>query len=468
MKKIVMLTLLCLIASMKLAFAVEVIETGTFEFTKNHIDLRETLSDKYKELSCRLLKLSPSAEKILITCKNRQYPGKYPASLIVFERNSNTYTLMSDVPGYLADWVDENTILFLTVGRSDQDYLNAHLMDLNSMAVKTREIANKESIGRRFDYDDFKAIKYSGGYVYLTQEIKMNYSFRYAINIEQPYDVVHLQELFLNYPCEYNVCSDDKYIHYPFNAATKSFILYPKFRYPFRSRLRIPYRQISSALSGNVGATINYDKISIFDYSTSFADENIDGWDSLNLISGTRESKADISGKATLGSRGSDLAISFNVTDDVLIVSDSTADSQDRIEIWLHTQAETGGRLVNGKGTYHFVYGLGENNLLLVDKGRYRNQADIEEAIAAAAEIEVDIEVNEQGYVANIGIPSRVYRPMSSELRYQINVVDVDQKGGNAESVITTNTNLRRFFEADVSVFNSVVLPELTENGVSK
>ncbi|MEJ2072098.1 MAG: hypothetical protein P8X79_01370 [Reinekea sp.] len=71
---------------------------------------------------------------------------------------------------------------------------------------------------------------------------------------------------------------------------------------------------------------------------------------------------------------------------------------------------------------------------------------------------EVSVVETSIGYQVEVQIPKVLFLPLSRTLYYQLNVIDHD--GDGETKIISSNTNLRRYFEADVSIFNKVELPE--------
>ncbi|MEJ2041968.1 MAG: hypothetical protein P8X89_01690 [Reinekea sp.] len=411
---------------------------GSFERTRYDHIIWSSIGDQISNTGCKWLKVSPNGTSILIACYDRSKELTNAFSLVIIDRTNDQFVEILNTPSKMVDWITDESLVFVHNKTIEDGSLFASILNLEDLSItkfKLLDDLTSDAIGpSRFEHMDYK-----DGYVYIVEDEGITKGVtKFAVQLRQPHEYVTLDGL-QEIDCLYNFCYGD--MSFEYDAATKRILLFPLFREPFKNRLALRnnvwanYDLNEADITGNVGAYyVNNGTIVIADYSEIFTEYEIDGWESLNLIKGN-----------------------ISVIDDTLLFSSAENNSTDTIDIWLHTQREESERRVNGPGTYRFSVDLAKSKLYFRGKGRY-NEENIMDVQSQDLDAEVSVVETSIGYQVEVQIPKVLFLPLSRTLYYQLNVIDHD--GDGETKIISSNTNLRRYFEADVSIFNKVELPE--------
>ncbi|MEJ2062697.1 MAG: hypothetical protein P8X74_05385 [Reinekea sp.] len=378
---------------------------GSFERTRYDHIIWSSIGDQISNTGCKWLKVSPNGTSILIACYDRSKELTNAFSLVIIDRTNDQFVEILNTPSKMVDWITDESLVFVHNKTIEDGSLFASILNLEDLSItkfKLLDDLTSDAIGpSRFEHMDYK-----DGYVYIVEDEGITKGVtKFAVQLRQPHEYVTLDGL-QEIDCLYNFCYGD--MSFEYDAATKRILLFPLFREPFKNRLALRnnvwanYDLNEADITGNVGAYyVNNGTIVIADYSEIFTEYEIDGWESLNLIKGTR---AD-----------------------------------------------------NGPGTYRFSVDLAKSKLYFRGKGRY-NEENIMDVQSQDLDAEVSVVETSIGYQVEVQIPKVLFLPLSRTLYYQLNVIDHD--GDGETKIISSNTNLRRYFEADVSIFNKVELPE--------
>ncbi len=462
--KKVLLTSIAMLSLIPKAFSLSPLGTGLFEFNKyGHIDLNKTFKGSEYHVNCsydHMLKLSPGNNKIInVGClsSKKKSNNKNSTPLLMLDIRQKKYQLFGNAPTRFVDWHSNNSLIFYGPSSTPNEAPKVEIVNFETGKVDTIKLSTSLNSSVRNCSEGVDNINFIYPYLYVSEKSPMRCNLeanRFAVNVnnvDELVEIIDLQETGCLKGCQFDT-------NYLFDASLKKITLFPSYRTPHRSSSyrddRMP-NYLNTALSdiqGSLGIEGMHGIIYLWNKSSKFKEQNIDGWETLNLYKGERDSVKDISATAYLGDSSEELLVSVEVTDDVLLSHEGGRGKQDYVDIWLHTQLGEASLPSKGDGTFHFRLFPISNLIVFLDKGHYPMKLSDEEVSKVTSLIRMTSIATKTGYSVKAYIPYKAFNPKNRTLWYQINVIDVDES--EEEAIMSSNTNLRKYYWSDLTTFN--------------